>query len=123
MRNIEVLPRALVPGKIFIVDGYGVEIRVERSHLRIRTGSFGSAESQEIEISRGRAGMDRLVIFCRCGMVSLDAIDWCSRMEVPIAFISSDSRLINCLIPDQPHDGPVKRAQAISGITDDAICL
>jgi len=27
------------------------------------------------------------------------------------------------MIPDAPHDGPVKRAQAVSGVTDDALRL
>jgi CRISPR-associated protein Cas1 len=123
MRHIEAFPSPLSQGKILVVDGYGVEIRVERSHLRIRTGSFGSAESEDIEISRGRIGMDRLVVFCRYGTISLDAIDWCHRAGVPIAFVGSDSRLINCVVPDQAHDGPVKRAQALSATTDDALRL
>lgn len=38
-------------------------------------------------------------------------------------FSGSDSRLINCLIPDGAHDGPLRRAQAISGTTDDALRL
>lgn len=41
-------------------------------------------------------------------------------MGITISFVTSDSSLLNCLIPDAPHDGPVKRAQAVSAVTDDA---
>jgi CRISPR-associated endonuclease Cas1 len=51
--------------------------------------------------------------------MTISALDWCSRMGIAVAFLGSDSRLINCLLPDGPHDGPVKRAQAISAVTED----
>ena len=53
----------------------------------------------------------------------MEAIDWCARMGIAISFVASDSTLLNCLVPDAPHDGPVKRAQAVSAVTDDALNL
>jgi CRISPR-associated endonuclease Cas1 len=53
----------------------------------------------------------------------MDAIDWCARMGISLSFVASDSTLLNCMIPDASHDGPVKRAQAVSGVSDDAIRL
>lgn len=53
----------------------------------------------------------------------MEAISWCASMGIAISFVASDSTLLNCLIPDAPHDGPVKRAQAISAVTDDALVL
>jgi CRISPR-associated endonuclease Cas1 len=44
-------------------------------------------------------------------------------MGVTISFVASDSTLLNCMIPDAPHDGPIKRAQAVSAVTDDALRL
>ena len=57
------------------------------------------------------------------GPISMPAVDWCARMGIAISFVASDSALLNCLIPDAPHDGPIKRAQAISAVTDDAMVL
>ena len=51
------------------------------------------------------------------------AMDWCARMGVTISFVASDSTLLNCMIPNAPHDGPIKRAQAVSAVTDDALRL
>jgi CRISPR/Cas system-associated endonuclease Cas1 len=44
-------------------------------------------------------------------------------MGIPIAFIGADNRLVNCLISDAAHDGPLKRAQAIAGVTDFGVDL
>ena len=37
--------------------------------------------------------------------------------------IGSDGGLVTCLIPDAAHDGPIKRMQAVSGLTDHAVDL
>ena len=44
-------------------------------------------------------------------------------MGIAVSFVASDSTLLNCMVPDAPHDGPVKRAQAVSAVTDDAVKL
>jgi CRISPR-associated endonuclease Cas1 len=56
-------------------------------------------------------------------MITMDAIRWCADMGIALSFMDSDSRLLNCMVPDAPHDGPVKRAQAVSAVTDDALTL
>ncbi len=53
----------------------------------------------------------------------MPAIDWCARKGIALSFVASDSTLLNCMVPDAPHDGPVKRAQAVSGTTDEALAL
>jgi CRISP-associated protein Cas1 len=64
-----------------------------------------------------------MVIRAGGGVISMEAVDWCARMGIAISFVASDSTLLNCMIPDAPHDGPVKRAQAVSATTDDALQL
>jgi CRISPR-associated endonuclease Cas1 len=44
-------------------------------------------------------------------------------MGIALSFLDSDSTLLNCMVPDMPHDGPVKRAQAVSAVTDHAVEL
>ncbi len=106
-----------------IVDGYGVDIRVDSGHLVLRSGVFGSADLQELRISRGHNDCHRLLILSHDGSISLAAIEWCHRLGIPIAMIGSDGGLVTCLIPDAAHDGPIKRMQAVSGLTDHAVDL
>jgi CRISPR-associated endonuclease Cas1 len=108
---------------LLIVDGYGASIGVDRGHLNVTQGSFGDTPPSNLKIARGRSHLSRLIIRAPVGSISLSAIDWCNRMNIPIAFLGSDSRLLNCLMPDQAHDGPIKRAQALAGTTDSALGL
>lgn len=106
---------------IYVVDGYGVSLNVEGAHLVIRDGFGLKDKRREARFARGRNRLSRILVRAPAGAVSLSAIDWCNRMGVPIAVVGSDSNLLNCFIPDTPHDGPLKRAQALAALTDDGL--
>jgi CRISPR-associated protein Cas1 len=107
---------------VLVVQGYAASLNVERGHLIVRDG-FTTQDQREIHFPRGRCAVERIVIRAPGGTVSMEAIDWCARMGIAISFVASDSTLLNCLVPDAPQDGPVKRAQAVSAVTDDAVNL
>jgi CRISPR-associated protein Cas1 len=109
--------------RILVLEGYDARMYVERGHLVTRDGFANEGKIREIHFPRGRCSIERIVIRAPGGTVSMEAIDWCSRMGIAVSFVASDSTLLNCLVPDAPHDGPVKRAQAVSAVTDDAVNL
>jgi CRISPR/Cas system-associated endonuclease Cas1 len=109
-------------GSILVVEGYSASLNVERGHLIVRDG-FTQQDRREIHFPRGRCDVQRIVIRAPGRTISMEAINWCSHMGIAISFVDSSSRLLNCMIPDVPHDGPVKRAQAVSAVTDDAVTL
>ena len=108
---------------VLVVDGFGVSMNVERGHLIVKDGFLSDGELREIHFPRGRCKVDRIIVRASAGTVSIAALDWCIRLGITVAFIGSDSRLVNCLVPDGPHDGPLRRAQAVSGTTDDGLRL
>lgn len=108
---------------VLTVDGYKASLFVERGHLVIRDGFPSEGQVRETHFPRGRCEVERIVIRAPGGTISFPAIDWCARMGIAISFVASDSTLLNCLIPEAPHDGPVKRAQAVSAVMDDAVHL
>lgn len=108
---------------ILIVEGYNAAVLVERGHLVVRDGFPNEGKVREVRFPRGRCEIERMVVRAPGGTVSMSAIDWCARMGIAISFVASDSTLLNTLVPDAPHDGPVKRAQAVAGTTDDALTL
>ncbi len=110
-------------GSVFVVDGYGVSVNVERGHLRVCDGFPAEGARRDIRFPRGRCEVERIVIRAPDGYVTLTALDWCNRMGITIAFLGSDSRLINCLIPDGPHDGPLKRAQGVAAVMEDGVTI
>lgn len=107
---------------VLVVEGYAASLNVERGHLVVKDG-FTTEDRREIHFPRGRCAVERIVIRAPGGTVSMEAISWCASMGIAISFVASDSTLLNCMVPDGPHDGPVKRAQAVSAVTDDALVL
>ena len=108
---------------VLVLEGYDARMYVERGHLVTRDGFANEGKVREIHFPRGRCSIERIVIRAPGGTVSMESIDWCAHMGIAISFVASDSTLLNCLVPDAPHDGPVKRAQAVAAITDDAVNL
>lgn len=104
---------------IIVVDGYGASITVENSHLTIRDGF--PPKRREIRLPRGRCKTTRIIARAPAGMLSFAALDWCSRMAIPIALLGSDGRFISCHMPAAAPDGPLKRAQAIAAVTEAGI--
>jgi CRISP-associated protein Cas1 len=109
--------------RVLVLEGYDARMYVERGHLVTRDGFANEGKIRETRFPRGRCSVERIVVRAPGGTVSMEAIDWCARMGIALSFVASDSRLLNCLVPDAPHDGPVKRAQAVSAVTDDAVNL
>jgi CRISPR-associated endonuclease Cas1 len=109
--------------RVLVLEGYDARMYVERGHLVTRDGFANEGKVREIRFPRGRCAIEQIIIRAPGGTVSIEAIDWCARMGIAIAFVASDSTLLNCMIPDASHDGPVKRAQAVSANTDDALAL
>ena len=109
--------------RILILEGYDARMYVERGHLVTRDGFANEGKIRETRFPRGRCSIERIVIRAPGGTISMEAIDWCARMGIAVSFVASDSTLLNCMVPDAPHDGPVKRAQAVSAVTDDAVNL
>jgi CRISP-associated protein Cas1 len=106
---------------IVFVDGYGITLAVENGHLLIRDGF--PPKRREIRLSRGRSNTKRIVVRAPAGMLSIAALDWCSQMGIPIAFLGSDARLISCHMPAASPDGPLKRAQAFAAVTDAGVAV
>src|SRR5579863_5840172 len=112
-----------MPDGVLVVQGYDAKLYVERGHLVVHDGFPNEGTRREVRFPRGRCSVARIVVRAGGGTISMEAIDWCARMGIAISFVSSDSTLLNCMLPDLPHDGPVKRAQAVSAVTDDALLL
>ncbi|MGC1758021.1 MAG: CRISPR-associated endonuclease Cas1, partial [Candidatus Cybelea sp.] len=109
--------------RVLVLEGYDARLYVERGHLVTRDGFANEGKIREIRFPRGRCSVERIVIRAPGGTISMEAVSWCASMGIAISFVASDSTLLNCMVPDAPHDGPVKRAQAVSAVTDDALAL
>jgi CRISPR-associated protein Cas1 len=108
-----------VRGPVLTIDGYGASLTVQRGHLVVRDGHAASGEQRERRIPRGRCSVNRIIVRAPAGSVTIAAIDWCHRLGIPIAFLGSDSRLMGAWVSSALSDAPLKRAQAVAGVTED----
>lgn len=103
---------------VLTVDGFGVRISVDHGHLVVMDGFASDGSRREIRFPRGRCEVERIIVRASTGSTSLEALDWCNRLAIPIAFVGSDSRLINCLVPVGRSDAPLKRAQGYAALCE-----
>ncbi len=113
----------LASQQVLVLEGYALDVHQEKGHLSVTDGFANEAPLNRQILARGNCEVQRIIVRAPAGTITVGALDWCHRMGITLAIVGSDSRLINCLIPDAPHDGPVKRAQAIAGVTDFGVDL
>ena len=107
--------------RYLVVEGYDVRLNVERGHLVVVDGFANEGTRRETRFPRGRCKVQRIIVRSQAGMVSLAALDWCVRMGIAVAFVASDSSVVNCYFPAAASDGPLKRAQATLGLSEDRV--
>ena len=100
--------------RVLVIEGYDARMYVERGHLVTRDGFANEGKIRE-DAFPAWSLLDRADRGPGAGRYCLDGGHrLVRRMGIAISFVASDSTLLNCLVPDAPHDGPVKRAQAVS---------
>jgi CRISPR-associated endonuclease Cas1 len=102
-------------GKVVVVDGYGVQVRVERGRLHVTDGP--GAERRERTFSRATHGIARLVVLGGSGSISLAAFRWCLDLGIPVLCLDRDGRILSVSAPDNA-DARLRRAQALA-VTND----
>jgi CRISPR-associated endonuclease Cas1 len=118
MRTARSLDISYDHAPVEIVDGYGAEIRMTSNHLVLRNGDFGSADRAERWIARGRSRLKRIVILSHEGIVTLDALEWMSQLNVAMIVLDRNGGLTSCSSPEVRHDAELRRTQAMAGISD-----
>src|SRR6266852_8701297 len=68
--------------------GYGINISVDRGHLKIRDGI--GADRREGRLPRVRHGLRRLVVVGSDGMVSLAALRWLADQDAAFVMLDRD---------------------------------
>ncbi len=95
---------------IFVVDGYGLRIRVERGGLQIDDGLGQHQRSRRF--SKVQRHLHRLVVLGHSGTVSLDALRWMADTGVSFCQIDSDGRVLTSTATPGLDDARLRRIQA-----------
>jgi len=94
------------------LSGFGISLSVERARLIVRSGfSDPEFEPERFEIQPRKAHFDSVIIDGHSGTITLDAIKWLMRHNIPIFILDYDGTMLSSTLPREPVNGPLKIAQ------------
>src|SRR3954454_9673799 len=95
---------------ILVLDGYGLSVTVARGHLIVRDGL--GRHRRERRLPRAQRTVQRIVILGHTGMVSLEAIRWCTDTGIALLQIDTDGSVLMLATTRSRTDARLLRAQA-----------
>ena len=94
------------------LSGFGVSLNVDGARLIVKDGFLEPDSTQGThEFQPRRMPHDSIVIDGQTGTISLTAIKWLMRHNVPLFVLDYDGTLLSSTLPREPVNGPLKIAQ------------
>jgi CRISP-associated protein Cas1 len=94
------------------LSGFAVSLSVDRARLMVRNGFCDpDVEPERFEIQPRKAHFDSVIIDGHSGNISLDAIKWLMRHDIPFFILDYNGTLLSSTLPRGPVNGPLKIAQ------------
>jgi len=98
--------------KILLLDGYGIDMRVDGGKLHIKEGrSSPEEEPQKYIFFPKRIDIDSIIVYGRSGNITLDAIRWLIKHNVQISILNWDGKLLTTMLPPESTNVKTKFAQ------------
>jgi len=98
--------------KPLYLSGFGVSLNVDGARLIVREGFLEPDSTRERqEFQPRRIPYDSVVVDGQTGTVSLAAIKWLMRHDIPIFVLDYNGTLLSSTLPREPVNGPLKIAQ------------
>jgi CRISPR-associated endonuclease Cas1 len=98
-------------GIVYVVEGFGVRVRVHRGQLVVEDG-YGRDRRKRV-FSRPLHDLSRLIVLGHEGAVTLEAIRWLTDLGIPYQHIDRDGRVLLISVP-AADDARLRRAQALA---------
>lgn len=105
-------PALTTRSSVYVADGYGVKISVERGHLHVKDGL--GAQRRHAIFSRAEPGIKRLILFGHTGFVTLEAFRWLADLGIALVHLDADGRILATQAPAAPDDARLRRAQSLA---------
>jgi CRISP-associated protein Cas1 len=98
--------------KLLLLDGYGIDMRVDGGKLHIKEGRCSpDTEPEEYIFAPKRIDIDSIVIYGRKGNLTLDAIRWLIKHNVQVSILNWDGKLLTTMLPPESTNVKTKFAQ------------
>ena len=94
------------------LSGFGVSLNVDRARLVVRDGFLEPDSCQDTyELQPRNPGYDSIVIDGHTGNLTLDAIKWSMRHNMPIFVLDYNGTVLSSILPREPISSRLKIAQ------------
>jgi len=106
---------------VCVVDGYGIRIHVERGHLIVTDGV--GPDRRAVRFNRATAGIRRIVLVARSGVMSLAALQWLNDCGIALVYLHPSGELLFTSAGFGLSDGRLRMKQARSWGTNEGLAI
>jgi CRISPR-associated endonuclease Cas1 len=99
---------------VCVVDGLGARVSVNRGALTVSDGL--GEHRRERRFDKATHGLRRVVLLASTGLVTIDALHWCSRLGIGIVVLAPDGTARLASTPRLTDDARIRRTQALAQI-------
>ncbi|MFC1506394.1 CRISPR-associated endonuclease Cas1 [Thermoproteota archaeon] len=94
------------------LSGFGVSLNVDRARLQIKDGvKEPDVEPERFTAQPRNPHFDSVIIDGHSGNITLDAMKWLMRHNIPLFILDYNGSLLSSTLPREPVNGPLKVAQ------------
>lgn len=97
---------------VCVVDGMGARLSVKRGALVVSDGM--GEHRRERRFDKATHGLRRVVVLASTGLVTLDALHWCSRLGIGVVVLAPDGAARLASTPRLTDDARLRRTQAVA---------
>ncbi|WP_440952218.1 CRISPR-associated endonuclease Cas1 [Methanococcoides sp. FTZ1] len=98
--------------KMLLLNGHGINMRVDAAKLHIKDGRFSTTEEpQKYVFYPKRIDIDSIVVYGRSGSLSFEAIRWLIKHNVQITILNWDGKLLTTMLLPESTNVKTKFAQ------------
>lgn len=95
-----------------ILSGHGISMNVDGGKLHIQDGhDFNRPNPDNYVFKPKFIDLDNIVVYGHSGNISLDAIRWLTKQNVPLTVLNWDGRLLTSIMPLEHKSSNIRMAQ------------
>lgn len=106
---------------VLVVDGYGIALTVHHGQIVFEDGIGRSRRTRRFP--RAGHGLKRVVLLGSSGYISLEAIRWLDRLNIPLIHITADGNTVLASTHLGLRNARLRRAQALAAGSKDGLEL
>ena len=88
--------------KMILLNGHGIDMRVDGAKLKIKEGRYSQdVEPEKYKFSPKRINVDNIILYGQTGNISIEAIRWLMKHNVTITILNWNGKLLTTIMPPE----------------------